>query len=637
MIGRRVVYSEPQDVFFQDILKNNILRKIQMNTAGIENIVSEEPTSMSRSLRNSPVAIKNLLELSGVKNTHVTFEYLLPYTQRRIDCMLYGRNSDNKGYVIHIELKQWDSVVATNIDGNFVETYTGRPNNIVPHPSQQVKGYHDYLIGFVEVFEEKELEIYGCAYCHNYDRVEGIGLHDPIYKDVYTEYPVYSANDVEDLAEKVNQFLGNGDGYSVFNKFMQSPVKPSKKLLESAAKIISNESDFALLNDQIVARNVILAKIKNAERKNEKSIVLIKGGPGTGKTVIALHVLAQLANSKKQKAIFFSTKSKPLLEGIKNRLPKGSDAKLLFTNLNQFIPSRVDKNSVDVLIIDEAHRIGKTSNHQYTKAIDRTDLSQIETLIQAAKTSIFFIDDKQVIRSAEIGSTDLIKQYAERLGCVLEEVELVSQFRCNGSENYLDWIEASLGYSSEKRVLKKEDNYDFKVFSSPHELYSALTEKNNGTSVTSRLVAGFCWEWSKKLDENGQLVKDVRIGDFAMPWETHGDITKPPPGYVKWYEWAYKPEGIKQVGCIYTAQGFEFDYIGVIVGNDLKYDKNTDSLYGDISATKDPTLRRGKEQFDAYVKNIYRVLMTRGMKGCYVYFVNQETERYFTSRIASFI
>lgn len=161
-----------------------------------------------------------------------------------------------------------------------------------------------------------------------------------------------------------------------------------------------------------------------------------------------------------------------------------------------------------------------------------------------------------------------------------------------------------------------------------------MEEKNNLQNITARLTAGFCWPWSKKLDEDGNLKLDVRIGTFAMPWETHGDITKPPLGYVKWYEWAYKPEGIKQVGCIYTAQGFEFDYIGVIVGDDLRYDAATDTLIGDITATHDPTLRKGKENFDEYVKNIYRVLMSRGMKGCYVYFTDKKTRKFFESRIS---
>ena len=135
------------------------------------------------------------------------------------------------------------------------------------------------------------------------------------------------------------------------------------------------------------------------------------------------------------------------------------------------------------------------------------------------------------------------------------------------------------------------------------------------------------------MSSDGQFINDIVIGNFAMPWETHDKIERIPEGYVRWYEWAYKPEGIKQVGCIYTAQGFEFDYIGVIVGNDLKYDKKTDSLVTNIASTKDPMLKRDPDGFDKYVRNIYRVLMSRGMKGCYVYFVDPDTANYFKSRL----
>ncbi|MFH4963665.1 DNA/RNA helicase domain-containing protein [Gaetbulibacter sp. M235] len=535
---------------------------------------------------------------------------------------------------MHIELKQWDSVESTNIEGNFVETYTGRPGNRVPHPSQQVKGYNDYLLGFVQVFEERELGLFGCAYCHNYQRKEGEGLYDPIYDNIRNEHPIYAGNEIEDLADKLKSFLQKGGGYDVFNRFMLSPVNPSKKLLENASNIVADSSDFTLLNDQIVARNTILSKIRNARKKNEKSVVIIKGGPGTGKTVIALHILAEIAAANHTRSVFFSTKSKPLLEGIKNKLGRRNDAKLLFSNLDQFIPSRVDEDAIDVLIIDEAHRIGKTPNHRFTKAIDRTDLSQTETLIRAAKTSVFFIDDQQVIRSAEIGSTDLIKSFANKYDCSVEEVELVSQFRCNGSDNYLDWLEMVLQEEHSNEV-KLDDSYEVKVFDNPSRLYEAIIEVNNTPKMSSRLVAGFCWPWSKNLDENGNLIPDVKIGDFALPWETHGEITKPPAGYVKWYEWAYKDEGVKQIGCIYTAQGFEFDYIGVIIGDDLKYNPTTGKLETDINATEDPTLKRGKENFDEYVRNIYRVLMTRGIKGCYLYCTDENTKEYFKRMISN--
>ena len=410
--------------------------------------------------------------------------------------------------------------------------------------------------------------------------------------------------------------------------------------MDNASNVIKKESDFNLLDDQIYARNVIINKINLAENKKESNVIIVKGGPGTGKTVIALHLLAEYAGHKEKKYnIFFSSRSKSLIEAIKYKMERGQksgevNAKLLFTNLNPFVPAKTEQNELDILIVDEAHRIQETSNHRYTPVECRTDMPQVEQLIRCAKTSIFFIDDKQVIRGAEVGNTSLIKETAIKLGKVVEEVELTSQFRCNGSDSYLDWLEFVLGHTNEQRILKKGEKFDFQIKDSPEELYEIIKEKNSQKGMSARLVAGYCWPWSTKLDEKGNLVKDVKIGNFELPWETHEKIN-PPEGYVKWYEWAYKPEGIKQIGCIYTAQGFEFDYIGVIVGTDLKYDSKNDRLVTDITGTKDSTLKKSKDKnrFDEYVRNIYRVLMSRGMKGCYVYFVDKEVEKYVRSKI----
>ena len=628
MIERQVIYDATQDQFFQDVRFNKLADRMK------ENFEENSGRKVGESEYNSWVVtgdkIKNLLESSELNDVYVSFEYQVPYTQKRIDCLLFGKNSSNNGIVVHIEMKQWQKVEALDIEGNFVETYTGGSNRKVAHPSQQVEGYHDYLMGFVEVFEEKKLDLMGCSYCPNYRKDIGESLFNPTYKTLLEKYPVYTHDDVELLSKRLKELLSEGKGFEIFNKFMQSPIKPSKKLLESASKIVENASDFSLLNDQIFAKNVIWDKIRKSEKSDEKSVVIVKGGPGTGKTVIALHLLAELA--AKNKSIFFSSKSKSLIEAIKHKINR-KDAKLLFASLNPFIPSRVNENQLDVLIVDEAHRIGKTSNHQFTKPADRTDMPQVEQLIRCAKTSIFFIDDKQTIRFLEIGNTQLIKEAAEKYNCTIKEVELVSQFRCSGSDNYLDWLESVLGHSDDKKIFDvNKDDFDFKIFDSPEKLYEVIKQKDSEEGKTARITAGFCWDWSKKLDEYGNLVKDVKIGNFQMPWETHGNI-KAPEGFVRWYEWAYKPEGVKQVGCIYTAQGFEFDYVGVIVGEDIKYDKEKDCLVGNREGTKDPILKRSKENFDNYVKNIYRVLMSRGMKGCYVYFVDKDVEKFFKSRL----
>jgi DUF2075 family protein len=638
MITRNIIYDAPQTQFFKDVLVNTFADRVRDN---FSRIYDKKPgESEFNSWIDTGKVIKNLVELSSLENVYVAFEYQVPYTQKRIDCLLFGKNKQGKGTITHIEMKQWQKVEALDCEGNFVETYTGGSTKKVVHPSQQVQGYHNYLIGFVEIFEEDNLDLFGYVYCPNYVKKEGEGLLNPKYKEIVSKFPIYTKDDIEKLAERLKELLSQEDGFDIFNKFMASPIRPSRKLLDSASKIIKQESEFNLLDDQIYARNVIIDKVRKAEEGEVGNVVIVKGGPGTGKTVIALHIMAEFAGQREKKyKIFFSSRSKPLIEAIKYKMERGQKvggdkAKLLFTSLDPFVPSRVQENELDILIVDEAHRIGEKSDSRFTKREHRSDMPQTEQLIRCAKTSIFFIDDKQVIRGAEVGNSKLIKETAIRLGRKVEEVPLTSQFRCNGSENYLDWLESILGYTGENKILKKEDNFDFQIIDSPEKLYSIIKEKNSLKGMSARLVAGYCWTWSTELEPDGDLAKDVKIGTFELPWETHMNV-RTPEGYVKWYEWAYKPEGIKQVGTIYTAQGFEFDYIGVIIGPDLKFDKQNNRLVADREGNKDPYLKRkiSKEKFDEYIRNIYRVLMSRGMKGCYVYFMDKETEGFFRSRI----
>ena len=643
MLNRKVIYSAEQETFFNDVLNNRVSTIMLANANNLN--IHPGPSEIVAFNNNAP-RIKNLLELSGVNNSYITFEYLIPYTMKRIDCMIYGRDENNKGNVVHLELKQWsnDSVSPTLSEGNFnidesffVKAYTGGGVHVVPHPSQQVRGYNDYLINFVEVLSEDELSLTGAAYCYNYNRRGAINtaLYDPQYNELLEKFRTYSGDEVSDLANLLSKTIGNGDGITIFNKMMSSAIRPSKKLLESAANLIheGNANAFSLIEDQIVARNIILDKIKKLQKQKKKSVILVKGGPGTGKTVIALHLLALIAGMEDQHLnVHYATKSKPLLEGVRFQLPRGSRAKLLFHNVTQYIPANCEENTIDVLMVDEAHRMTMSANNQYTPAEKRTDMTQVETLIRAAKISVFFIDDKQAIRGVEIGSSDLIKSYAKKVDATIDEVQLVSQFRCNGSDNYLDWLENIL-YNKNISNSFSEDEFDFKIFASPTALYEAIKQKNSLPKTTARICAGFCWPWSSTLGPDGDLPKDVHIGDFAMPWETKDTIKHVPPGYVKWYEWAYKPEGIKQVGCIYTAQGFEFDYIGVIIGPDLYYNSSENRVKTELSASKDPVLKRSGKKTDDYIRNIYRVLMSRGMKGCYVYICDKALREYIQQSI----
>ena len=623
----QVIYQAPQDVFLQDVESKTVLEKMlcEARAQGMAPGDAEQ-----RSWVNNAPKIAELIRLSGVKDTYVTFEYLLPRRLQRIDCMIYGKDSMNHPNAIHIELKQWgnNTVKASHSAGNFqidenVTALTGGTFREVAHPSQQVRGYHDYLTHYIEIISKEELALTGVAYCYNYHKMEGghtATLYSPQFDALQKEHRTYSKEEVQDLADKIHEILVGGDGFSIFNKMMSSRVCQSQKLLDSIAGMMEDQmkDKFNLLDEQIAAKNAIFDKIRKLKESGQKHIIVVHGGPGTGKTVIALDILASLAKTRYQ--VQYATKSASLVNAIHYQLPRGNAAKKVITGLTEFNPRKCESNALDVLMIDEAHRIEEYYKEGFGRQARKiTEMPMVDALLRVTKVLVAFIDDKQAIRSSEVGSTQMLDDCARRNNVPIEHIHLFTQFRCSGSDNYLDWLDQIL-YNQPITSSFSTKEYDFRVMNSPQAVYDAIAEKMK-EGMTARMMAGFCWPWSDGLDTNGMPIKDVTIGDFAMPWESHRNWKIMPQGYVKWYEWAYRPEGFKQVGCIYTAQGFEFDYAGVIIGPDLKWDEATKSIITDQTASKDPMLNKARqtESFDRYCRNIYRVLMSRGMKGTYIY------------------
>ncbi len=321
-----IIYSNSIEQFRQDVLYNRIADI--MSEAFISSFGYKPQLSELLSFQNSLSRVKDIIEIAGIKDNHIALEYKVPYNQSRIDCLLFGKDITGKDNILLIELKQWTSVKPLEIEGNYVETYTGGGMRVVPHPSQQVKGYHNYLLDFVEEFnKEPYLNLTSCSYCHNYSTSDRSGLFNPIYKNITAEFPIYCREDVTRLATKLKELLISGNGTEVFNRFMQSRISPSKKLLENVRNIIDNPAIFSLLNEQIVAKNLILGKIRRAKTKKDKSVIIVKGGPGTGKSLIALNIMAEVAN---QRNTLLVSKSRPFRDGLQALV--GSDARNAFVS-----------------------------------------------------------------------------------------------------------------------------------------------------------------------------------------------------------------------------------------------------------------------------------------------------------------
>jgi len=381
-----------------------------------------------------------------------------------------------------------------------------------------------------------------------------------------------------------------------------------------------------LLDDQLVVYDKIRTLARQGTQKAKQSIVVVKGGPGTGKSVIAINLMADLLlegiNAQ------YATGSKAFTETLRKII--GTRGSAQFKYFNSYMTA--EKGDVDVLICDEAHRLRITSNNRFTAKAKRSELAQIEELMHVSNVVVFFIDDNQIVRPNEIGSVSYIKKFAAENDYNLFEYELEAQFRCNGSDAFVNWINNTFGVKRTANVIwDQHDEFDFKIFGSPEELEEAILEKNRA-GFSARLTAGFCWPWSLP-DEHGQLLDDVVIGEFKRPWDAKPEAKKLAKGIPKASLWAYDPNGINQIGCIYTAQGFEFDYVGVIIGEDLVYNFEKQTWEGHPEKSSDSMAKRSKEQYLELVKNTYRVLLTRGMRGCFVFFIDKETEKFVRSRI----
>ena len=409
-------------------------------------------------------------------------------------------------------------------------------------------------------------------------------------------------------------------GAGAADRLLASATRPSKQLMKLAASEIKDREQFVLLDEQRLAYEIVLHAVEKARRSDAKEVVVITGGPGSGKSVIALSLLGEL--SRQGYSALHATGSRSFTQTMRRVAGRGSPrVKDLFKYFNSFMDAQ--RNDIDVLICDEAHRIRETSANRYTSAVHRTGRSQIDELIAAARVPVFLLDEHQVVKPGEVGTVEAIKSHASTLGFRVRHVQLNDQFRCGGSRRYEQWVLRLLGLEADgPEAWAGDDHFEVMLADSPLEMESILRGKMT-EGYSARVSAGFCWPWSNP-DRDGRLVSDVRIGDWAKPWNVKGDraVGEAPPSAL----WATMEGGFDQVGCVYTAQGFEYDWSGVIIGPDLiARDGRTVTVR---DANKDPEFKKRSVtdlQYERHIRNIYKVLLTRGMAGTIIYAVDPET------------
>lgn len=620
------LYSGKSRDFITDATRNGIATRLER--AFLDAFHYKPAFQEVQAWQNSLLHMAVTLEHGGLMDHGILLEYQLPLSSKRLDCMVTGTSSTGTSHSVIVELKQWSNVEASNADGCVCTWVAGRKRDIL-HPSCQVGQYEEYLRDMNSAFSDDGIQLHSCAYLHNLQYDPANEIYAPRHKDTLARYPAFAGDQQNGLIRYLQGYLANGNGEPVLDKILKSRYAPSKKLLEHTAQVVRNQQTYVLLDTQQVVFSKVLAETRQGARvaRRKKTVVLVHGGPGTGKSVIALHLLGQLSGEGFN--VMHLTGSKAFTENMRKLVGSKSSAQFGYFNLNK--KGDIPPNQLDVVVLDEAHRIRINSKDRFMKQDSWSGLPQIEELIQIARVSAFFIDDRQIVRPGEVGSATLIRETAAKLGANLIEYELDAQFRCNGSDGFVNWIDNTLGIRRTANVLwGKQDPYDFRIIDTVEELEHLIRAKSADSSA--RLVAGFCWPWSEPQTD-GTLFKDVCIGDWAMPWNAKPDAGKLAAGIPKSHFWASHPGGVNQVGCVYTAQGFEFDYVGIIVGKDLRYDWGSNDWTGHPHESYDIVVKRGKDAFLNLVKNTYRVLFTRGIKGCYVHFMDDDTRRFFQSRM----
>ena len=621
-----IIYSGSKADFMVQVEEDTIADTIRDNI--LEKMHRKTPDAEFRSWVNSLEYMYKVLNDDGIpRNSGIAIEYNLPNTAKRVDFLVSGYDAKRAANVVIIELKQWEKLNKVEGLDALVETFTGGRHRRVVHPSYQAWSYAEMIRDYNEYAQIAGVNLWPCAYLHNYMRVQDDPLDDPIYKDYLDEAPAFAKGDVRKLREFIKRVVETGDDSEILYEIDNGRIKPSKSLQDAIVGMLESNPEFNLIDDQKVVFERIMELSRQCERDGKKRVLIATGGPGTGKTVIAMNLLARLT----QEGVFVQYCSKNSApRTVYAKKLKGHRTKSSIDNMFKGSGAYVEapRNAVGVVLADEAHRLNEKSGLYGNQGIN-----QIHEIIHAARLSVFFIDECQRVTVKDIGSVGEIKRWAAVNGAEVYEEELTSQFRCNGSDGYLAWLDDVLEIRETANYDIEGIDYDFEVLDSPDEMRQKVIERNQGSNK-SRILAGYCWNWPRagRADTN---THEITIGDFEISWNLDGGEA-----------FALSPTSINEAGCIHTTQGLEFEYVGVIIGDDLRYEGDhvvtdytkragTDQSIKGLKKMEREDPKHALKLADEIIKNTYRTLMTRGMKGCYVYATDPNLRSYLKERSAA--
>ncbi len=618
-----------------DGLKSDFLRSVENDTIALE-IEQNILKKMGRhTVENEFVSWDNSMQyMYKVMNdpeipsdAGVAIEYNIPQTAKRVDFMVSGYDAvGNPGMVI-VELKQWSRLNKVENTEALVETFTGGALRKVVHPSYQAWSYAQLISDYNAAVQDRRVNLMPCAFLHNYRRQDHDPLDDKQYEMYTSEAPAFTKGQVSDLREFIKKCVTTGDGKEVLYMVAHGAIRPSKSLQNAIASMIEGNEEFIMIDEQRVVYEEIIKLSAKTQRDHRKRTVICRGGPGTGKSVIAVRLLAELTQ-RGQFVQYVSKNGAPrqvYAAKLKGKVRKSSVDNMFKGSGNYY---DVGNNMFHTLLVDEAHRLNEKSGIYRNKGEN-----QIKEIIHAAGCSVFFIDESQRVTVDDIGSVEEIRKWAGEEGSEVTEMELVSQFRCNGSNGYLAWVDDLLEIRKTANYTLEGLDYEVQLCDSPQEVQKIIMEKNILSHNRARILAGYCWDWPKENRRNTDY-HDIRIGDFGISWNLDDGQA-----------FAIGENSVNEAGCIHTTQGLEFDYVGVIMGDDIRYEKGHVVTDFTKRASTDQSVRGLKTMYgkkpeealkraDEIIKNTYRTLMTRGMKGCYIYCTDPGMREYIRERLA---
>lgn len=618
-----IVYDGIKSEFLNSVTNGTIAEEVRQRI--FEKMGRTTPKSEFDSWKNSLTRMYLVLSDTSIPDhAGIAIEYNVPQTSKRVDFIVSGYDADNQSNAVIIELKQWDELKKVDGKDALVETYTGGGLREVVHPCYQVWSYATLIRDYNKTVQDQNIVLSPCAYLHNYALKENDPILDEQYKEYIEEAPVFCERDALKLREFIHRFIQKGDDKKILYEIDHGKIRPSKSLQNAISNMLKGNREFIMIDDQKVVYENILQLACKSKADMKKRTIIVEGGPGTGKSVVAINLLAELTK-RGQFAQYASKNSAP--RQVYSQKLKGNFKKnridIMFRSTGSY--TEIENNYVDTILVDEAHRMNEKSG-----MFQNMGENQIKEVIHSSKCSVFFIDESQRVTMSDIGSVDEIKKWAKVESSEITQLKLLSQFRCNGSDGYLAWVDNTLEIQPTANYNLEDIDYDIRVLDSPLEVRELIIEKNK-INHRSRMLAGYCWDWIRD-GKNNSKVHDIKIGDFEMSWNLGNSI------------FALDEKSIDEIGCIHTSQGLEFDYVGLIIGDDMRYENH--HIVTDVSkrAKTDQSIKgikkldkqdhcKAEEKADEIIKNTYRTLMTRGMKGCYIYCTDQNLRNYLKQKI----